>query len=168
MSTPALASTSPFSETSVVHRDALSIVAHKVETSHAAVPQDAPRIWGAATADPRLQQLMGAAARSETLPAAFVGVYTDYKDGHQGDYAMLVGVPAEEAAGDDDLVFLTLPAGRYRAFVVENPSPEKVVAVWNHVWNAMPDRDRRSYGADYEVHTQDQVTVYVGLQAGED
>lgn len=165
MSTPALAQTTLFSHTAIVEREALTIVAHRVETSHANVGQDAPRIWGAATNDPRLQRLMGAAMQDAVLPAAFVGVYTDYEDGHTGAYAMLVGVPsASTDIAEDDLVTQTLPAGRYREFVVEAPTPEKVVAVWNYIWNAMPDRHLRTYAADYEVHTQERATLYVGLQ----
>ncbi len=154
--------TSPFSSLDEVRVEAVTVVGHAVRTSHDSIANHAPASWAKATTDPRLVGPAGPAV----LGPPFFGVYCDYESDFQGAYTLFVGVEAadEDASNDDELTRLQLPAGLYAKIVVDDPNPLKIVAAWRYVWMELASRDRRTYLFDYEVHTQETATLFIGLR----
>ncbi len=143
-----------------MHSDPIVVPARRlaglaVRTSFARVSIDAGALWQRAIAD----GIVGA--------GPVVAAYTDYVGDHRGDYTMWVA--AELAAGarcPPARAELTVAAGRYVRFAADGDPAHAVARAWHHVWTEWPDRDRRSYRTDLELHGvrgPGTADLYVGI-----
>jgi predicted transcriptional regulator YdeE len=125
-----------------------------VRTSFATVAGEAGPLWQRALAS-------GLAARGPLF-----GVYAEYDADVRGAYTMLIGTEATAPAIDGERG-VDLPAGRYARFAADGAPEVAVAAAWRYIHGDWPDRDRRTYVADFEIHgargpaTTD---VYVGVR----
>lgn len=100
-----------------------------------------------ATAPDTIGTLWGRAAQLGAIGASgpTYGVYTDYADRLANRYRVVVG--QEASAGETSV---TLPAGDYVVFEDRGPAAEVAQRLWNHVWTAWEERDRRTFDVDFE------------------
>jgi predicted transcriptional regulator YdeE len=121
-----------------------------IRTSFDTVAREAGPLWQRALAS-------GLAARGPLF-----GVYAEYDSDFRGAYTMLIG-----AEGDAGERVIDLPAGRYARFPADGDPAVAVPEAWQHINGAWPDRDRRTYVADYELHGvrgPGTCDIYVGVR----
>lgn len=96
------------------------------------------------------------------------GVYSDYDDGGNGEYALVIG--AEVTSFDtipDDHVAIRLPAGRYARFDVDGPVPTGIIETWGRIWNWFESDTEleRAFTTDYEVYpSKGAPVIYVAVR----
>jgi predicted transcriptional regulator YdeE len=108
-------------------------------------------------------------------PGVTIAAYTDYESDEHGDYTYFIG---EEVKNTDtlpnNLVQITVPAGKYQKFTTEvETMPSVVINAWQEIWKmgkSQPDGER-AYLTDFEVYdhrAQDPnaavVDIYLGLK----
>ena len=101
------------------------------------------------------------------------GVYSNYASDEHGDFTVTAAL-AGVALDDDDVVDLTLPAGKYLKFSQQGDMPQAVVVCWQAVvvcwqavWAYFSAEDcphTRSFTTDYEHYiSADQVDIYIAV-----
>ena len=125
-----------------------------IRTSFDTVAREAGPLWQRAMAS-------GLAARGPLF-----GVYAEYDADFRGAYTMLIGTEAAAPAIDGERV-VELPAGRYARFAADGAPPVAVPAAWAYINGDWPDRERRTYVADFEIHGvrgPGTADIYVGVR----
>jgi len=138
----------------LIDQPARRIAGLAVRTSFTAVPVDAGTIWQRVIAE-------GLLAAGRPL----FGVYTAYESDYRGAYTMLVGVETDDTPPGHEAV--RLPAGRYARLAADGDPAVAVARTWQYVHGEWPDRERRAYVADFEIHGvrgPGTADVYVGIR----
>lgn len=103
-------------------------------------------------------------------PCQFYGLYTDYA-GHQTDaYSYSFMVAAEVSSIDnppEQMVGLTVPAGRYLVFRALRSSPTAIVQAWQQVWDYFASHPayQRAFTTDFERFNPQQVELYIAVKS---
>lgn len=102
-----------------------------------------------------------------------MALYTEYEYGYEGDYTAFLGFEIDKDNNLENLPggvsLITVPAGRYKVYDVEEPTPEKVVGTWERIWNADSELNR-NYICDFEIYEDNgkgvpkSVAVYIGVK----
>ena len=121
------------------------------------------------TAQQQIGALWGQAAQQGALAGdgPTYGVYDAYEDKLAKRYRVTVG---QAAAGDpgEGLTMVTVPAGTYVVFEDRGPASEVAARLWHQVWTTWPDRDRRTFVADFERYEGGpddvRLSLYIGVK----
>lgn len=145
----------------------------------------ATRTCNAAEMDPATAKIPGLWARFsfeslpghipyQPTPGIIYGLYSDFTDGTEGDYTLLVGCEVRAGAvAPGTLVARDVPAARYAIFTTaRGPMPDIVTHAWSEIWAMSPDQlgGKRAFSGDFEVyderavHTKDaQIEIWISL-----
>jgi len=65
---------------------------------------------------------------------------------------------------------MTIPSAEYKIFIAKGKMPDKVVEMWQHIWQPEID-SKRSYKTDFEVYGEkygnpenSEVEIYIGMK----
>lgn len=104
-----------------------------------------------------------------------ISAYHEYESRYEGDYSAFIGFELQESADPsslpDGMSLLTVPHGPYQVYEVNNPTPEKVMATWRHIWSEDEHLNRR-YACDFEVYHDNKggtpvcVEIFIGINNG--
>ena len=145
-----------------------TIIGLRVRTTNAAeaTPQgQIGKLWQRISSDSILGQIPGRADSN------IYAVYTDYDTDENGAYTFVLGVKVTPGTSPkSNLVSQQVRPGRYALFE-SKPGPAKDVGIetWKRIWS-WPDRGKRAYKTDYEVHSakpgsqNEQVRIYIGVK----
>lgn len=96
-----------------------------------------------------------------------IGLYTNYEDGAQGNYEVMVCCEVTGAGVLPENVKIALiPAGRYARFSFQGDARNGIADVWREIWNT--DLSRK-FTCDFEEYlpsddyTNAQVDIYIAL-----
>ncbi len=96
------------------------------------------------------------------------GIYSDYKsDANDGDtYQITVGAEVSDFYETEDLIKMTLPAGKYAHFHVFGDQVKAVAAAWAEIWNTPLER---TFTGDFEEYTafdgvNSTVEIYIAIK----
>jgi predicted transcriptional regulator YdeE len=150
----------------VVATDAMLVVGIRGRTTHRieAVGQTAkiPALWRRFFVDNVASQIPG------LLPdPAVIAVYSDYENADWGQYSLLIGRKVQSLDHLPKRIFGELvPAGPYLCFTVDGPSREAPNAAWLEIrkFFERSHEYERAYTTDFEVHGDDQVSIYVAMK----
>lgn len=96
-----------------------------------------------------------------------IGLYTNYEDGANGEYDVMVCCEVTSSKNSPDGVqTLTIPAGNYAKFVVTGDMHTVVTEFWTKLWSM--DLDRR-FSCDYEEYQNSdmenaEIHMYISLK----
>jgi predicted transcriptional regulator YdeE len=91
----------------------------------------------------------------QVTPGVPYAVYTDYVDGMNGRYRLLVGAAVEPGTmPPDHLKQATISVGSYLVFRAEGEMPRVIIETWMAIWNyfSEPRNQERAYTSDFEVY----------------
>ena len=115
-----------------------------------------PQLWGQFLNDNIIKTI------ENKIPSSkMYAIYTEYENDENGKYTFLLGAPVKDINSTEAIhTFATIPAGKYAVFTAANK--DKVIKVWQFVWERTFDRN---YKTDFEVYDMitEEVKVYVGL-----
>ncbi len=108
-------------------------------------------------------------------PGTTFCIYTDYENGHLGDYTYFIGEEVHSNAPiPDGFEVLTIPAQKYAKFTNGPDSmPDVVKKPWNQIWRMSPKElgGERGYLADFEIyderakdHQKIVLDFYIGIK----
>lgn len=106
-------------------------------------------------------------------PHRIYALYTDYEDGVNGAYSVLIGCEVKEGTPNDGFVHAVIPAGRYKVFTSDRGAAHEVVPrAWGEIWDYFKGApDERAYTGDYEVYDSVQgdsgvveVQIYIAVK----
>lgn len=96
-----------------------------------------------------------------------IGLYTNYQDGDEGDYDVLVCCEVSTAKGlPESFSSATIPAGKYAEFVVHGDAQKAVGAFWQELWSMPLDR---KFSCDFEEYhnggtpEDTEIHIYISL-----
>jgi len=120
------------------------------------------------------EQVAAKSLNSEIESGVAYGCYTDYVDGANGEYTILVGVRADSNHSiPDGMTAITVPAARYAVFTSRRgPFSKVVVEAWQAIWQwSMIPGNERAYIGDFErydercVNMDDaEVDIYIAIK----
>ncbi|WP_085297460.1 GyrI-like domain-containing protein [Cognaticolwellia mytili] len=94
------------------------------------------------------------------------GVYTDYASDFNGQYSVYAAADTLDAS--DELIALTLSAGKYLVFSAQGEIPGSVIALWKHIWHYFSSGEtahERAYTTDFEhFKSATSVDIYIALK----
>jgi predicted transcriptional regulator YdeE len=93
-------------------------------------------------------------------------VYYDYASDFRGAYTMMIGGDLGDAPVPAGRASMIIPAGRYARIAADGDPTVVITRAWQHIHAEWPLRDRRVYGADFEVHGirgPGTADIYVGV-----
>lgn len=96
-----------------------------------------------------------------------LGIYTEYAGNEMSDYTIVTACEADrEAPVPDDMVSVTIPAGKYAKFVAKGDLHGAVAECWQEIWNTDLSR---SFDCDFEEYQNSsmdeaEIHIYVGLK----
>lgn len=143
------------------------VVGLETRTSNAEEAGGAGRIgalWSAVHNGPLKETVPG------TLDApVLVAVYSDYVDGAEGEYRLVVGRPALDPGTPSELVSVEVPDGSFLLFEASGEMPQALIETWTriHEYFAGPSPYHRTFAGDFELHDgnqPDHVAVYVAVR----
>jgi predicted transcriptional regulator YdeE len=163
--------TGAFGETTNVttsERHGFTIIGFRARTTNAAeaTPNgQIGKLWQRISSDPVLEQI------PNREDSNIYAVYTDYETDENGAYTFVLGIKvSKETSPPAGMVEQRVLPGRYALFESERGSAKDVgIETWKRIW-AWPERGKRAYKTDYEVHSgkdnpQDaQVKIYIGVK----
>lgn len=104
--------------------------------------------------DAKIQRLFDTQDMSKYLN--YVVVYHNYQSDFTGNYDMSLALIVDSSEYDLKVDNLTK---------FDHDSNESVIKIWQDIWGLETDKKLiRRYEADLEIHTGDQVDVYLGLK----
>ncbi|WP_028592911.1 zinc ribbon domain-containing protein [Paenibacillus massiliensis] len=150
---------------------------NSAETDNAGHEGLIPRLWGQFTQENIPGQIPGYISGQPIY-----GCYTDYEDGVDGAYTLLLGTsmaPADVPILPQGLVSTSLPSADYAVFRTANgPLAQVVFDTWQHIWAwtevAAQHGIRRTYTGDFELYDGSgsdphvEADIYVAIQRSED
>ena len=88
-------------------------------------------------------------------------VYTEYESDENGKYAFVIGTRVTTPDLSVGISAVVIPAGKYAVFTAV--SRDKVVDVWQHIWQS---RIQRTYLSDFEYYdpTTEEIRIFVGIK----
>jgi predicted transcriptional regulator YdeE len=111
---------------------------------------------------------------SQVEPGVTYGCYSDYVDGANGEYTILVGVRADPNHPiPEGMTAITIPAAKYAVFTTRRGSfPAVVVEAWQAIWQwSMISGNERAYTGDFELYDERcsdinnaEVDIYIALK----
>ena len=107
---------------------------------------------------------------NQTEPGRVYAVYTDYEDGDDEDYSLVIGCAVESVSSvPDNMVLVNVAMGTYQHFLSEGDMPLALVKTWGTIWEFYSDSEqyRRVFTTDYEIHDPDrpnEVDVFVAVE----
>lgn len=120
------------------------------------------RLWEGFTGESLAQRIPDRAAGSPVY-----GVYSDYRDGPDGDYCVLAGVEVgDERKVPEPYKTVVIEAGEYLVFHARGRFSDTFMETWSRVWRYFEAEDapRRRFRTDYEVYEGiDRLAIYVGV-----
>ena len=109
--------------------------------------------------------------------ADIYGIYHHYERDDTGDFDVVAawaegsyqGEPSDEK---NELVTVTIPAGKYMVFSESGAMPDTVIDAWEKVWAYFNDpscEHTRTYGVDFEQYLEGnlergQVDLHIGIE----
>jgi len=150
----------------VVATDAMLVVGIRVRTTHRieAVAQTTkiPALWRRFSVDKVVAQI------PQRLPdPAVIAVYADYESADRGQYSLWIGHKVQSLDHvPKGLSGVLVPAGPYLCFTIESPMCEAPSAAWRAIQEffVRSHEYERAYTTDFEVHSADQVAIYVAMK----
>lgn len=107
---------------------------------------------------------------SQNEPGRVYAVYTDYEDGDDEDYSLVVGCAVSSATSvPDNMVLVNVAMGTYQQFHSEGETPLALVKTWGSIWEYYADSEqyRRVFTTDYEIHDSskpNEVEIFVAVE----
>jgi predicted transcriptional regulator YdeE len=106
----------------------------------------------------------------EKMDGDIYGVYTHFENAgknNQGQYSLIIGCRVTDTAiAPADLTAITIPAGNYRQFHVENGQREKVGETWQTIWS-IPTAEKQnwSFKCEFELYQANgEIDIFIGLK----
>lgn len=94
------------------------------------------------------------------------GIYTDYESDFSGPYSVYAA--ADTFGASDELIALTLSAGKYLVFSAQGEIPGSVIELWGHIWEHFSNGDaeyERAYTTDFEhFKSATSVDIYIAVK----
>lgn len=155
-----------FMQPIVVSAGDLLVIGIKVRTTHRieAVQQTAkiPALWRRFRADKVADHIP-----DRSTDPAVITVYSDYEQGDSGPYSLLIGrqvATLEHTPQGMSGVWL-LP-GRYLRFATAGRPFEYPAEAWQEIrqFFALSHEYERAYDTDYEIHSAENVAIYVSIK----
>ncbi|MCK5310843.1 MAG: AraC family transcriptional regulator [Desulfobacteraceae bacterium] len=116
-----------------------------------------PQLWGQFFNENTIETI------ENKMPSTkMYAIYTEYESDENGKYTFLLGAQVKDISTDEvNHASVTIPAGKYAVFTAANK--DKVINVWQFVWQRTLDRN---YKTDFEVYdvATEEVKIYVGLK----
>ncbi|MNW29003.1 putative zinc ribbon domain protein [compost metagenome] len=136
-----------------------------------------PRLWGQFAQENILGQIPG-----YTPGQPIYGCYTDYQDGVNGAYTLLLGAsmaPADLPTLPPGLVSTSLPSAGYAVFrTAYGPLAQVIFDTWQHIWAwteaAAQHGIHRTYTGDFELYDGQktdhhvEADIYIAIQRADD
>ncbi len=99
--------------------------------------------------------------KSNADKSSVFAVYTDYESDENGKYTLLIGARINNLDEQNNLSMVNIPNGEYAVFTA--PSKEKVINVWQQIWQSNLNR---AFISDFEQYnlTTGEVTIFIGLK----
>ena len=116
-----------------------------------------PQLWGQFFNDNIIETI-----ENKTPSTKMFAAYTEYESDENGKYTFLLGAEVQDIKTNKTITaFATIPAGKYAVFTIDNK--DKVIDVWQYVWQRTLDRN---YITDFEAYdmTTEKVKIFVGLK----
>ena len=144
------------------------VVGYRVRTTNAAeaTPNgQIGKLWQRISSDRALEHIPNRADSN------IYAVYTDYETDENGPYTFVLGVKvSKDPIPAHGMVSQRVLPGRYALFESEaGAAQEVVIRTWKRIWS-WPDRSKRLYKTDYEVHSPNanpndaRVTIFIGVK----
>lgn len=97
--------------------------------------------------------------------ATVYAVYHNYESDATGEFDILLGADGLEAT--EEMIGMTLEAGKYLMFPVKGKFPHAIVETWAKIWAYFEDEsidERRAYETDFEKYiSKDELEIYIGV-----
>ncbi len=134
------------------------VVGAALRTSHGTAQADLPGHYQQTLSSGCLNQI-----EANSGPKEMIMVYTNYESDYSGAYDAVLGHRSQSNPAPEQLAEADILAGDYVRFKV--PSLSALAEAWNYIHTQWPQRDRRRYDADYEIHRglDQPVEIYVGI-----
>jgi len=150
---------------------------NSAETGHEGQEGQVPRLWGQFAQENILGQIPGYAPGQPIY-----GCYTDYQDGVNGAYTLLLGAsmaPADLPTLPPGLVSTSLPSAGYAVFrTAYGPLAQVIFDTWQHIWAwseaAAQHGIHRTYTGDFELYDGQktdhhvEADIYIAIQRADD
>lgn len=157
----------------VVELDELTLVGITARTTNKQEMGENAKIgalWGRFWSEGIQQSISSGQA---TVSQNIYGLYSDYEDGANGEYTVLVGCKADGIADSQkDLTAKRLPASRYAVFTTKKgPISKVVIEAWQSIWRLSADSKlKRTFSGDFELYDERsadpenaQVDIYIAI-----
>ncbi|WP_227431233.1 GyrI-like domain-containing protein [Psychrobacter sp. I-STPA6b] len=105
--------------------------------------------------------------------AKIYGMYHNYETDATGEFDVVAGWnKTEYESHSEDIVTVTIPAGKYLVFTKKGAMPDIVIEGWDKVWNYFNKSNcehTRLYDVDFEHYVNanpddGQVDIYIGIE----
>ena len=149
----------------IVNKETFKIIGIEIRTSNEKIMIDLPKLWGKFFAE-NIKDRIPNKVNSDVL-----AVYTSYEGNHTKPYTYILCYEVTSLdVIPEGMVGKTILAMQYEIFTAKGKMPDKIVEMWQHIWN--PDIEkRRAYVADFEVYgakygnpDNSEVEIYVGVK----
>lgn len=84
------------------------------------------------------------------IDSRLFGLYSDYENGHTGDYSFMIGCPVDELSQlPQGMVGKRIPAQTYQVARAEGALPDALIETWQDIGNSdIP----RAFSFDFEIY----------------
>jgi len=125
--------------------------------------KDIGGLWGKIMQESLLEKIKGKLSNDTYC------VYTDYESDYLGSYTCIIGCKVDSLDHlPDDMVGISIAAGKYKVYQPERKSPEKVHITWQEIWKSGVNR---SYKADFDLYSagaksfeETEVKIYLAIK----
>jgi predicted transcriptional regulator YdeE len=150
----------------LVQRDEVLVMGVEVRTAHQremnSTTAEIPKLWNRFLAE---QLWLGI---SESINTQILyGIYTNYDCQQFGEYSAIVAVEVSSIDNpSENMVGITLPAGRYLLFRAGGSSPEAIKQTWQQIWDYFSSGSphQRAFTIDFEQYESEQVSIYISIK----
>lgn len=151
-----------FMDYKVIQKGPMQIVGIEIRTSNKDAINTIPPFWGRFYRE-KIQAQIPNQKTGEVL-----GLYCEYETDHTGPYTLVAGCEVTLAGYiPKGLVVKHIPAAKYAVFETSGKFPEKMMEVWEWVWQR---HLKRTFVADFELYqigfdaqSNTDVHVYIGI-----